>query len=669
VETRFRQYLLFVLLCALFAGTTLVWLHLNRAPPTWDEAIYLSSSLRLYDALVERGIAGYVRAFESIFVFRAPLITALPTPFYLALGRRWHAAFLINIVAMFALFAAVYRLTARSWNRRAALLAICIVGTMPLLYGLSRWFMVEYSLTAVVAVAMCILVESRDLKRSRAALLLGLIFGLALLLKVSFALYLAPAFLYTWLRSEKRWPAIALVMAPCMAIVVPWYATHLRPLIANALDAGYGQSAVLQGTGPVFSLAAIARYLIQVAKEGTSNYYAAVAILLTAVSLASARGRSFLGNLMRENGFVLLWIAPFVAFVFVGNKDIRYIAPVLPAFAIFLAAASDHAVPSGRIAAAILCFVSTFPVLHMLSISFGFPVRAAELGYALHSDHAPWPLDQILADVADRCVLKPGGRPVLLVGTDAGRFNADNVDLTVAANNLPLRVAGIAHQKDMPSLRERIALASFFLYKEGGEPENALINPHFAEVVQAIRNDRSFSEIGRGRNLPDGGIARIFQHSSGPSRLIKKSFLMGGLDIPETFAVNFGGVVELTGLAISSRAGQVDLKLRWRSRAPAELDYWCFVHIVDAEDKILAQRDHPLLDGNPALRSWQPGDIGVEEVHLELRPETLRGARLKLGVYDPGSGNRLEVMPLRDSALSRFSLADRATAVIAHDSL
>ena len=97
--------------------------------------------------------------------FKAPLIVALPAPFYLLLGRHWHAAFLVNIVSMWVLFAALYRIARRWWSARAAVFALPIAGTMPLLYGLARWFMVEYALAAFVAAAICVLVESDGLKR------------------------------------------------------------------------------------------------------------------------------------------------------------------------------------------------------------------------------------------------------------------------------------------------------------------------------------------------------------------------------------------------------------------------------------------------------------------------------------------------------------------------
>ena len=268
------------LLGCVFAASTLLWLKLDRAPPNWDDAWYLTNSLTVYDALTQGGIVGYLTKLNSVLGFKAPLITALPAGFYLLLGRHWHAAYLVNIVAMWVLFAAIYRLAARWWSARAAVFAIAIAGTMPLLYGLAQWYMVEYVLTALVAVASCVLVESDGLKRDRLVVLFGAICGFGLLLKISFPLFIFPLFAYIWLTSGRRIRPLLLASLPCLLLALPWYARHLKSTVANALDAGFGASAAIQGTGPIFSISTIATYLSHVAANGVSWYFCVLAAIL-----------------------------------------------------------------------------------------------------------------------------------------------------------------------------------------------------------------------------------------------------------------------------------------------------------------------------------------------------------------------------------------------------
>ena len=94
------------LLTAVYAASTLAWLRLDRSAPNWDDAWHLTNSLRVYDGLANDGIIGYFQKLGTAFGFKAPLIAALPTPFYLVFGRRWHAAYLVNIASMVVLFSA-----------------------------------------------------------------------------------------------------------------------------------------------------------------------------------------------------------------------------------------------------------------------------------------------------------------------------------------------------------------------------------------------------------------------------------------------------------------------------------------------------------------------------------------------------------------------------------
>jgi hypothetical protein len=78
-----------------------------------------------------------------------------------------------------------------------------------------------------------------------------------------------------------------------------------------------------------------------------------------------------------------------------------------------------------------------------------------------------------------------------------------------------------------------------------------------------------------------------------------------------------------------------------------------------------AQLDHRLLGGQPPLRTWRAGDSGEEEIRLRRRRHTSAGLRLRFGIYDPPSGDRLRIAPLPPAAMRRFLLADQDTALLA----
>ena len=135
-------------------------------------------------------------------------------------------------------------------------------------------------------------------------MLFGALCGFGLLLKVSFPLFVLPALVYVWFTSGRRVRPLLWIALPCLLLALPWYAGHLRPTLANALDAGFGAPAAIQGTGPIFSIRTIVTYLSHVAATGVSYYYVALA-LLAGVTLAIRR------NGTAAPGLLIAWLLPF----------------------------------------------------------------------------------------------------------------------------------------------------------------------------------------------------------------------------------------------------------------------------------------------------------------------------------------------------------------------
>ena len=565
---------------------------------------------------------------------------------------------------MAVLFFAMYRIARRLWNTRAAVLSIAIAGTAPLLYGLARWFLVEYTLAALVAFAIYVLIE-RGLEESRVALLLGCIVGLGLLLKVSFPVYVLPALFYAWIGSRSRLRSLALSSLACLTLALPWYAWHLRPVLENAAAAGFGGSAAVQGTGAILTIRAIGTYLARVAGEGLSSYYAWLTALLIAWTAVRPEGRVFLRGLTsRAPLHVLLWLMPFGLFLFGGNKDVRYIAPVLPAFCLLTAAFADFVVPRNAMGNLLAALMVLIPGLQMIAVSYGLPYPAENLPYARRFTPVAWPLDNILKTISANSSLGPGHRQIILIGSDRGSFNANNFELSAVAGQLPFDVETTAHENDLNTLLQRLNQASFFVFKEGGEPESPYFNPHFEKLVRAAREDPRYQRLPFEGRLPDGGIAHILKNAAGPPVLGNPIVLPGGPEQQDTFTINFGEMAVLTGFSLQKGADSVVVNWRWRCLKRPEGDYWCFTHVIDPRGRIVSQFDHRLPEPRP-LQPWTPGDRIVDEVRLRIPPEFAAGGlRLRFGLYEPQSGARLRFGALQGPPASLFNAADQSTALV-----
>ncbi|MDH7487708.1 MAG: glycosyltransferase family 39 protein [Anaerolineae bacterium] len=113
-------------------------------------------------------------------------------------------------------------------------------------------------------------------------------------------------------------------------------------------------------------------------------------------------------------------------------------------------------------------------------------------------------------------------------------------------------------------------------------------------------------------------------------------------------AADFGGQVRLLGYELREenvRPGEaLHVTLYWEALAAMDRDYSVFIHLVDDHDLIVAQRDSYPAGGNGITSRWPAGAV-ISDRHVIQIPVIAPApcqARLLVGLYDYGSGERLE---------------------------
>jgi 4-amino-4-deoxy-L-arabinose transferase-like glycosyltransferase len=660
-----KAQLVFAVLTLFFLGTTFIWLRLDRSPAGWDDGYYLTNSLVMYDALAERGVPGYARQFLTIMGIKPPLIAVLPTPVYLIAGRKSGAAHAVNFVFLLILFTALYRLGRRYASRRAGLIAVCIAGTMPMIYGLSRWYLVECGLIAFVSVAITLIAEWNDSGGAWKGFLLGVTCGLGLLMKFSFPVYVSIPLLYLAVREHRtvlRPTTLLAFAASAVALALPWYLVNFRQALDLALLAGAGETARRYGTGDVFSPADLGRYFSAVFNAGPTLYFVALPLLL----LAFARFVRPAG----KRGLLLcaLWGSPILFLAFGHYRELRFAAPLYPALALALGILADAALE--RRGAAAACLALALPILSLLQTSFGvFGTGRFELGgllfsspkfsYARRYNRAAWPHQEILSDIHRQATFSGGERKLLIVGTDSARFNANNFELAAQEKRLPFQVATTAYETELNTLLPLVNSAAYFVYKDGGEPA-APFNTRAGDALKEVREGGKFVELPIARQLPDGGVAHVFANLS-PNRFTHAGvFLPAGMDRIPDCDVTFDGKLQLAGLSSERTQEGLVVKYRWRCLKPVQRDYWCFTHIVDRQGVVAGYLDHAIV--TPPTSRWKEGDVVIESLLFRFaKAQQNEPYRLRLGLSHRESGERLPI------TASSFPLTDRGTAAIASE--
>ena len=96
-------------------------------------------------------------------------------------------------------------------------------------------------------------------------------------------------------------------------------------------------------------------------------------------------------------------------------------------------------------------------------------------------------------------------------------------------------------------------------------------------------------------------------------------------------------------LPTDARAGgQATITLYWQATGSPEGIYTVFVHFVDSQGRLVAQRDAMPLGGRASTNTWLPGDAYADRYAIDLPADLPSGDyRVVIGMYSPATGKRL----------------------------
>jgi 4-amino-4-deoxy-L-arabinose transferase-like glycosyltransferase len=115
----------------------------------------------------------------------------------------------------------------------------------------------------------------------------------------------------------------------------------------------------------------------------------------------------------------------------------------------------------------------------------------------------------------------------------------------------------------------------------------------------------------------------------------------------------FGQLVGYDGPSAAVHAGgTLDLTLAWKALQPSDTAFTVFVHVLDARDHIVGQRDEAPDHGARPTTSWVAGEYLVDSHELTIDPSIPGGIyRIEVGLYDPATGARVPTADGADHAI------------------
>lgn len=426
-DRAWRWTALAVIACVAFANAWHV--AFDRTPPTWDDAWYLENSFRFFHAL-QRGPWAFAVEYASSFRTKAPLISLLPLPVYAVVGLSERAAIWANQACWAACVTLVLALGRRLYGERAGWAAAAAYALIPLSYGLSRLFFVESVLTMLVCAFYLQLLRRSPSRRSAAEL--GATAGLGLLAKSIFPLYAAGGL---WKERKSLRAHAALSVAAAALVAGSWYAFNAVYVAGYAYMAGFGRVARDYGDAAVFAPAVLQQYAMRVGGDALSWPW-----LSCAAAACLLAGRK--AAIEERDRAALLWLLfPLAVFTLGVNKDIRFLAPALPALALLVGARVEAA--AVKRGGALALGLALPPLMVLGAQTWGLPWDAP-LAYNGPARPAPgWDRGAVLGALAGSA--QPAS--VVAVAFEHRWLNANSLASLCAERGLPWRFVNLGYSQ------------------------------------------------------------------------------------------------------------------------------------------------------------------------------------------------------------------------------
>ncbi len=144
----------------------------------------------------------------------------------------------------------------------------------------------------------------------------------------------------------------------------------------------------------------------------------------------------------------------------------------------------------------------------------------------------------------------------------------------------------------------------------------------------------------------ESGVYQFFLQASIPLGTVSIDAPQRIFDLPEIavpIQETFDGKVALEGYNVLDDSPYT-VTFIWRALAEMDQAYHVFVHLVDESGRIIAQSDGQPANWTRPTTGWVPGEFIIDAHDLALPEEgSLHGLRLRVGLYEPESNQRLSV--------------------------
>ncbi len=314
----------------------LFWIKDDTMPPSWDQSWHAMLSVNKFNQffgktnLTTTELEKIYPTFRHANAYYPPFFHVATIPFYLFLGLEYDSALMTNIFFLLILIISSFFIGKKLHSSKAGLLNAFIVSTIPVYSYLMRDYLIDFSLSSMVSLGLALLLYADNFQNLAYSLLFGLSFGLGMLTKWTYALFLVFPIcfaLFAFMKKnifENGWYRllynILFTLIAASSVMATWY-NYARIKILLPMLKTYSSAGILEGDPSFNSLNGLTYYLF--AMLSTYSFFYFLLFVVGAVLLIKYYKK-------REISIMLIFnlLVVYSFFTILSNKDQRYIVPL-----------------------------------------------------------------------------------------------------------------------------------------------------------------------------------------------------------------------------------------------------------------------------------------------------------------------------------------------------
>ncbi len=348
-------------------------------PVCQDEAVHLMSSLNFYSIFTKAtSLKDYI---QLLYATKVPHQTVYPPLFQFSaailnilFGTSRLVSVMTSIFYFLLMMVSVYLIGKKIDKEETGLFAAFILSMFPMIFGMSRIFLLEFCLTAVVCFSVYCLLCTESFTSRKYSLIFGLSLGLGMLVKFTFPIFIIGPLFYTLFKTFKseslikqkiKLKNIFLALIVGFSISYPWYAVNWSANIIKDISRFQVLSYITTRPSeiqlPWYTPDGLLFYFESVFFYQISPFF----LFLLIFSIPP-----FIKSRTKHKPVFIIWLSfSFIAFTIIGNKASHYILPILPAIALILSIGVS-AIPFIKLRYTLTTFAIIIGVIQFFGVTY-----------------------------------------------------------------------------------------------------------------------------------------------------------------------------------------------------------------------------------------------------------------------------------------------------------